>query len=328
MSESVDPQPTLPTYGELDLRDGLRCSWGLWGEDDRFGTLNLLSPERVQTAAAEIVTGRTFPLDLAWDELDPPLYDRPSFRHRITEVSGFGGIETFEDDVIDNFNTQMASQWDGFRHVKRAGHGWYGGLPDTEHGVNHWSRRGIAGRGVLLDVARFREQSGRPLMPSEADPVTPEDLLGTLDAQAVTVRTGDILFIRTGWLGWYTDQPAEVRRRVGDPDQLRAVGLLPCDDMAETLWNLHVSAVAADNPALEVSPFIDSAHSSPGRSARGMGLHVRILPMLGLPIGELLWLDDLARECAQDGRWSFFVTSAPINLSGGAATPPNAIAIR
>lgn len=319
---------SLPAYDELDLRDGLRCSWGVWGADDRFGTLNLLSPERVRAAAAEITSGRSFPLDLAWDELAPPLYDRPSFHHRITEVSGFGGIETFEDDVVDNFNTQMSSQWDGFRHVKRAGHGWYGGLPDTEHGVNHWSARGIAGRGVLADVARFREQTGRPLQANEADPVTPEDLLGALEAQNLSVAPGDILFIRTGWLGWYRAQPDDVKRQVGDPDQLRAAGLLPCDDMAETLWNLHVSAVACDNPALEVSPFIDWENSSPGRSARGMGLHVRILPMLGLPIGELFWLDDLANDCEQDGRWSFFVTSAPINLPGGAATPPNAIAIR
>lgn len=59
-----------------------------------------------------------------------------------------------------------------------------------------------------------------------------------------------------------------------------------------------------------------------------MGLHVRILPMLGLPIGELFWLDDLARDCAAQGSWSCFITSAPINLAGGAATPPNAIAIR
>jgi kynurenine formamidase len=320
-------EPVLPTYDELELRDGLHCSWGLWGDEDNFGTLNLLSPGRVRAAAAEIKSGQLFPLDLSWDELSPPLYDRASFSHRVTEVPGFAGIESFEDDVLDNLNTQMSSQWDGFRHVKRAGHGWYNGLPDTEHGVHHWSRRGVAGRGVLADVARFREQSGRPLRYDEADPLTPEDLLGALQLQGTTVTTGDILLIRTGWMGWYTQQTQDVKRRAGT-DQLRTPGLLPCDDMAATLWNLHVSAVGADNPALEVSPFTDWTSDQAGRASRGMNLHVRILPMLGLPIGELFWLEDLARDCAADRRWSFFITSAPINLPGGAATPPNAVAIR
>jgi hypothetical protein len=318
----------LPAYQDLELRDGLRCSWGLWGADDRFGTLNLLTQDRVLAAAAEITTGRVFPMDLSWDEPTPPLYDRVSFRHRVEQAPGFGGIELFQDDLVDNYNTQMSSQWDGFRHVKRAGHGWYSGLPDTEHGVHHWSRRGIAGRGVLADVARFREESGRPLTPDDAEPVTPKDLLDTLNAQGTCVATGDLLFVRTGWVGWYLKQSDEIKGRMALPEELRTPGLLPCDDMAATLWNLHVSAVAADNPALEVQPFIDWENASPGLAARGMGLHVRILPMLGLPIGELFWLEDLASECAQDGRWSFFVTSAPINLVGGVATPPNIVAIR
>ena len=57
-------EPVLPTYDELELRDGLHCSWGLWGDDDHFGTLNLLSPGRVLAAAAEIKSGQLFPLDL------------------------------------------------------------------------------------------------------------------------------------------------------------------------------------------------------------------------------------------------------------------------
>ena len=50
--------------------------------------------------------------------------------------------------------------------------------------------------------------------------------------------------------------------------------------MAEYLWDLHVSAVAADNPALEPWPLA------------GGFLHFRLLPHFGLPIGELWYLED------------------------------------
>ncbi len=38
-------------------------------------------------------------------------------------------------------------------------------------------------------------------------------------------------------------------------------------------------------------------------------------------------LEALAKECEAQKRWSFFFTSAPLNLPGGIASPPNALAI-
>ncbi len=46
-----------------------------------------------------------------------------------------------------------------------------------------------------------------------------------------------------------------------------------------------------------------------------------------MPIGEMWDVEGLAAECARQKRWTFFLTSAPLNLPGGAASPPNAIAI-
>jgi hypothetical protein len=50
--------------------------------------------------------------------------------------------------------------------------------------------------------------------------------------------------------------------------------------------------------------------------------------MLGLPLGELWDLEALAADCAADGRYECFFTSAPINLPQGVASPPNALAIK
>ena len=57
-------------------------------------------------------------------------------------------------------------------------------------------------------------------------------------------------------------------------------------------------------------------------------VHFSLLPMLGLPIGELWDLDGLAADCAADGRYTCLLTSAPLNLERGVGTPPNAMAIK
>lgn len=49
--------------------------------------------------------------------------------------------------------------------------------------------------------------------------------------------------------------------------------------------------------------------------------------MWGQPLGELWDLERLAVECEQRGRWTFFLTSAPLNIIGGIASPPNVLAI-
>lgn len=51
------------------------------------------------------------------------------------------------------------------------------------------------------------------------------------------------------------------------------------------------------------------------------------LPSSGCPIGELWNLEELAKVCAEQKQYSFFLTSAPLNVPGGVASPPNAVAV-
>lgn len=48
------------------------------------------------------------------------------------------------------------------------------------------------------------------------------------------------------------------------------------------------------------------------RSLRALFLHLNLLPLLGLPIGELFQLDALAAGCAAAGTWDFLFTSASL----------------
>ena len=57
-------------------------------------------------------------------------------------------------------------------------------------------------------------------------------------------------------------------------------------------------------------------------------LHQHLLPLLGIPLGELWNLGPLAADCAADGRYTFFVTSAPLNIRGGVSSTAAAIAIK
>jgi hypothetical protein len=56
-------------------------------------------------------------------------------------------------------------------------------------------------------------------------------------------------------------------------------------------------------------------------------MHETLLSGFGLPIGELFDLENLAQECKRQARWTFFVTSQPLNVVGGVGSPPNALAI-
>ncbi len=190
----------LPRYAELPVRPDAppRSSWGLWGDDDVLGTLNLLTPERALRATASIRTGRWFALSLDLALPDPPLFGRPPLRHEVT-----GGASEIHDDVLHDFNTQSSAQWDGFRHFPHREHGLYNGLADTAHGIDHWAARGIVGRAVLLDLDRWRASIGRPLRQGTGDPVLPDELDACIAAQGSPLEVGDILLLRTGWLTWY-----------------------------------------------------------------------------------------------------------------------------
>mgnify|MGYP000126629363 CR=1 FL=1 len=297
----------LPQYD--DLPGG--ASWGLWGEGDVFGCLNLLTADRVLAGRDCIRKGAVFALNLDMELPAPTLYGRGEFVH---EVLTHGGGS--HDDLLSGWNTQSSSQWDGFRHIPHPERGFYNAVADEDHGVHFWARRGIAGRAVLIDVARMRAEEGNPLHGDATGEITVDDLERTLAVQGTTVEPGDILLVRTGWLEWYRGLDRGGRDRCAE--RLRAPGLQSTEQMARRLWDWHIAAVAADNPALEAWPPAAPEHF----------LHFRLLPLLGLPIGELFDLDALAADCAADGVYESFFTSAPLNLQAGVASPPNALAIK
>lgn len=313
----------LPAFDELPVNPNHppRSAWGLFGDDDQIGTLNLLTPERVVAAAQLVRRGQVFALNWKLELPDPPLFNRQALRHTIHRRR-----HNVHDDVYDNFNTQSSSQWDGLTHYGHREHGFYNGVTEadvtgregTRNGIEHWARRGIAGRGVLVDFARFAAREGIPFAPNERHTITAEELGAAAKSQDVRFQTGDILLVRTGWVGWYESLNEAERIALAQPGALTVAGFEPSEDSLRFLWDNHFAAIGCDNPPFEAYP--------PDPDF-GM-MHETIIGLFGMPMGEMFQLDALAEACAEDGRHEFFFTSAPLNKLGGVASPPNALAIR
>lgn len=316
------PRLSLPTYDQLPVRAGAPqgAAWGVFGESDELGTINLLTPERVRSAAAEIRRGQVFSLNLPITVPDPPLFQRGKHRHTIR---AFGDFDFVLDDYLDNFYPQASSQWDALCHVKHPQHGAYNGIPDhemtgrggTRLGIDNLARRGIAGRGVLADVARYHERTGKRIDFTRAEAIPLQDLEATLAQQKTRLRAGDILLIRIGWTRFYLSASPEIRAELARETVVPGIECSP--RMARWLWDNHLAAAASDSPALEALP-----------PAGDDFLHFHMLAFFGMPIGEMWNLEELAEDCARDGRYAFFLTSAPLNIPGGVGSPPNALAIK
>ncbi len=317
--------PRLPRYDELPIRAGAPqgAAWGVFGDADELGTINLLTPRSVIRAAAEIRTGRVFALNLPLNLPDPPLYGRGALRHHVFPLPN---AEFFTDDYLDNFYPQCSSQWDAVGHIKHPVHGHYNGLPETEvtgrggggtHlGIENLARHGIAGRGVLVDAARYFERRGKSIHCTGTDAIAVKDLEAILAEQKTKLRPGDILLVRMGWLKSYLESDQKIRQQVAQTPN--APGVEGSRATARWLWDNRIAAVASDTPAFEAI------------NTQGMNelLHPHLLAFFGMPIGEMWDLEALAEDCAADRRYTFFLTSAPLNIPGGVGSPPNALAIK
>jgi kynurenine formamidase len=306
-----------PAYRELP--DG--SAWHLL--DPRLGSLELLTAERVAEAARLARTGRRFALDLPLDLPSPPLFGRQPFHHELFPL----GLPNTFDDKLDNFYPQASTQWDGFGHYGHPTLGFFGGRTDAEieaktFGVEAWAESGIAGRGVLLDVARHTDIPGDGPVA-----IGPDELAATAAAQNVELHIGDILCVRVGWVAWYRSVDADRRAVVSAasigraPEGLTSPGLGPGDEIAAYLWDHGVAAIALDNPA------VDPLGVGGSRAPRD-NVHTRVLALLGIPLGELFDFDALAEDCATDGVYEFLFTSKPLGIRGGVGSPPNALAIK
>jgi len=183
-------------------------------------------------------------------------------------------------------------------------------------GIHNWSNHGICGRGVLLDLVHYYTADGNtlPYDPWTTHPISVAELEACAKKQGVTFRQADILLIRVGFIQKYYAVHNDAKAALRESEAERFAGIEQSEDMKRFLWNNHFAAIASDQPALERWP-----------TPQGVPLlHQTILGLWGMPIGEFFDLEALSQVCKETKRYTFFFTSWPLNIIGGAASPPNA----
>lgn len=293
-------------------------NWGRWGPDDEKGTLNYITPDKVQAAAALVRTGRSVSMSIPINTVSGPDNANPALHYMCTTHDvdvGSGALLRFATDFLGmQFHGDCHTHIDALCHIAYRGQ-LYNGLPAetvTSRGslaqdITTYAH-GIVGRGVLIDAARYR--GVKWLEPGEA--VTRQEIEAIESAEGVRLGEGDIMVFRTG----------HHRRRlelgawdVGYTGQGRA-GL---DPYSLTLLHERKVAVFLPDGDGEVVPGPMQEIQYP--------LHPLQVTAMGMVVADSLQFEDLARICEAEGRWEFMVVIAPLRLPRATGSPFNPIAI-
>ena len=292
-------------------------NWGRWGPDDERGALNLVTAERTASAAATVRTGRTVSCALDLATQVAPDNPRPAEHFMITagDARADNPLPGFEQST-DFFG--VACHGMAFTHIDALCHIFVDGLMyngvAAEEVSSHGARRnsimaaasGICGRGVLLDIPRLRGEGW--LTPPAR--ISVGELEQAEREQGVTVEAGDILLVDTGRSRW---------RRADGPGII-AQGMAGLDaECIPWLRDRDVAVLGSDG--------ISDALGVEATAGWAMPVHQCVIAGMGVHLLDNVDLVGLAHACAEERRWSFLLTVAPLRLLGGTGCVVNPVAV-
>ena len=331
-------------------------NWGEFGEDDQCGRLNLITSEKVRQGIAEVQEGLTFCLSLPLDYpggngLNPARHPPQRFptetpdglkRYLLPLRDALGNpdlIDVVNDDRV-LLHTQYSTQWDALSHVgqqfdadgdgvaeKVFYNGWRGGediiggsecgdcggLEGAEAkklGIENMAARCVQGRAVMIDL--------HAVYGDAKTDVDFDGLEAVMKQQNVVVEEGDMVCLHTGF-----SRRVLEKNRAPDHDTLHnSCSALEGRDPKLQAWirDSGLSVLIADNYAVERTP------STTGTGPRAMlPLHELCLFKLGIHLGEIWWLSELAEFLLNANRNRFLLTAPPLRLPGAVGSPTTPI---
>jgi kynurenine formamidase len=300
-------------------------NWGRWGADDEIGTLNHVTPEDIVAAARLVRKGKVFAMGIPLNQQGPQsgLFGgrwNPIHTMLATGTDALAGRFDatnklrFSDDAI-NMPVQAATHWDSLGHIfldDKMYNGHHASRVDGggvhKLGIEH-TRARMVGRGVLLDVARHKGVSWL----DDGYGIGNDELDATAKVQGVEVRKGDFVIVRTGQMERCLSEKKWGNYAGGDAPGVRFENCYWCQER-------EIAAICSDTWGVEVRPNETTEVQQPW--------HWVVIPAIGLTMGEMFYLAELAEDCARDGVYEFFFTGPPLVITGGTGSPINPLAIK
>jgi kynurenine formamidase len=242
---------------------------------------------------------------------DPPYQIFMSHTPRGTVVDDLNGAGEemnrrvcYSGDVIFMY-THTGTHIDALCHFGIDGMTYNNTKVDEALGSRHWHRNGaeqlppIIARGVLLDIAGLK---GTECLP-DSYAITPQDCQAAAERERVSLGEGDVALIRTGRMAYWPEA--------------RVMGNSPGLSLEAARWitDQGIITIGCDQECVEVAPSEHDDNWLPG--------HCHFLAAAGVPMIELLNLEDLAR----DRVYEFCFIGAPIRLRGATGTPLRPLAM-
>ncbi len=314
-----------------DLRNAAEKykNWGKWGEKDEIGTLNYTTPEDIVAAAQLVRKGKVISLALNFDQHGPqgakskyPSLGRVNPIHVMLRtgtdaysgVLDHRGIRAADDMVV--MPLQCGTQWDGLGHIFYENNMWngYDCREVTSAGAQKCgiekTKSKMVGRGVFLDLPKVK---GKEVL-DDGYAITNDDLDKAAAAHGIKVRRGDYIIVRTGQM--------EAKLKAGSWDGYPG-GDAPGLGFETLDWiqRNQIAAIATDTWGNEVRP-------NESEAGINQPWHWITIPIMGLTMGEIFWLGDLARDCADDKVYEFMFVAPAIPITGAVGSPTNPLAIK
>jgi len=279
-----------------------------WGPNDKLGTINYITNEKVLSALKIPTNGVSVSLSFNMVDdstrLNSSSYDNISnfsYKPIPMEHNGYNWI-------IDNYEIAYHgfthSHIDGINHLSKDGEMYNGFTDPSILGIDNY-KNGIISKGILIDV---------PLLHSKeyveaGYKVTLKDILDFENIYNVKIEKGDVLLIRTGrWIE---------KKRKGDWDFPKKNAGIHYN-IIPLLSERGIAVLGSDGTSDSNPPLIKE---------EGSPIHMLTLVAMGMPLLDNLNLDELSKKARELNKWEFLISFQPLRFEGGTGSPLNALAI-
>lgn len=284
-------------------------NWGRWGVHDQLGAVNLITPEVRRRAAALVKEGFSVSLSRDADRVRSADNARP-FGHTMIS-SGTDPNPMFAMDTYTiSFHGASLTHFDAMSHMVYQGkvYNGYSQMEINSSGAHQLAvdayKAGFFSRGVLMDIPRLKGVKYLEV----STPIYPADLEAWEKKAGIRIRSGDIVFIRTGrWARraekgpWDTDKAAAGLH-------VSCVRWFKQRDIAVLGSDVHAELMPSPVPGIAYP------------------VHQLLLVAMGVPMLDNCDLESLGEAAARRNRWEFLLTAAPLAVPLGTGSPLNPIA--